>query len=146
MFIFDFAVILTGLVMGFNNFDINDYRTYDDISVYEERLAEFNEEHNINFMIPYEPMVGTHDDIVEFYTSMTLKEFDDYIMSLYDGSFYDSPEAAEQATVDLPDYLKENAKTYEFETNKTNNKNSYTNDMTKNLPVKDDEFAIVFLK
>lgn len=144
MFIFDIAVILTGLVMGLNNFDINDYRTYDDISVYEERLAEFNEEYNTDFMIPYEPMSGTHDDIVEFFTSMTLKEFDDYIMSLYDGSFYDSPEAAEQATVDLPEYLKENA-IHDNTKTKVGIKDPYNGDMTRNLPVKDDEFAMVFL-
>ena len=144
MFIFDVAVILTGLVMGFNSFDINDYRTYDNISVYEERLAEFNEEYNTDFMIPYEPMSGTHDDIVEFFTSMTLKEFDDYIMSLYDGSFYDSPEAAEQATIDLPEYLKENA-IHDNTKIKVGIKGPYNGDMTRNLPVKDDEFAMVLL-
>ena len=41
-----------------------------------------------NYAIPEKPVVG--GDIVEFYTSMTLNEFDKYIMSIYDGSYYDT--------------------------------------------------------
>lgn len=55
-----------------------------DISLYEQRLEMFNDEYGTDYAIP------ENDEIIEFYTSMTPEEFDSYIMSIYDGSFYDT--------------------------------------------------------
>ena len=62
------------LVSSFNTFE---NQSYDDIEIY-----------GTSYAIPEKPVVG--GDIVEFYTSMTLNEFDKYIMSIYDGSYYDT--------------------------------------------------------
>jgi len=73
------------LVSSFNTFE---NQSYDDIEIYEQRLEKFNEVYGTFYAIPEKPVVG--GDIVEFYTSMTLNEFDKYIMSIYDGSYYDT--------------------------------------------------------
>lgn len=73
------------LVSSFNTFE---NQSYDDIEIYEQRLEKFNEVYGTSYAIPEKPVGG--GDIVEFYTSMTLNEFDKYIMSIYDVSYYDT--------------------------------------------------------
>lgn len=64
-----------------NKTDLND------ISVYEEYLEEFNKEHQSYFSMPYDEK---SQDVIR---SMSLDEFGKYIMSLYDGSYYDVEKA-----------------------------------------------------
>lgn len=106
------AILSIGVVsLGISTIDFDDYKTYDDLSVYEQRVEKFNEKYGTDYGIPYEPMTGTHQDIIDFYTSMTLRELDDYLLSLYDGSFYDTPQAKE-GLKELPEDVKENAITW----------------------------------
>ena len=65
-------------------------------------------------------MTGTHHDIIDFYTSMTLRELDDYLLSLYDGSFYDTPQAKE-GLKELPEDVKENAITWPLDDSPSGN-------------------------
>ena len=80
--IFITAAILTSSINTFEN------QSYNDIAIYEQRLERFNEAYKTSYAIPEKSLNG--ENIVEFYTSMTLKEFDKYIMSIYDGSYYDT--------------------------------------------------------
>lgn len=73
------------LVSSFNTFE---NQSYNDIAIYEQRLEKFNEAYGTSYGIPEKSLDG--GDIVEFYTSMTLNKFDKYIMSIYDGSYYDT--------------------------------------------------------
>lgn len=77
-------VILAAFSLISNDLNAYEYLPHSDIAVYEQRLEKFNEQYGTSYEIP------DGSDIVEFYTSMTLKEFDKYIMSIYDGSFYDT--------------------------------------------------------
>ncbi len=84
-----FIIAFTASLIPVNT---NENIDYNDISVYKQRLEDFNEEHGTMYGIPDEFLDG--GDIVEFYTSMSLEEFDRYIMSIYDGSYYDTERPA----------------------------------------------------
>lgn len=55
-----------------------------DIQSYEKRLDAFNAVYGVNLEIPDD------DNAKDFYEAMSFAEFDSYIMSIYDGSIYDT--------------------------------------------------------
>ena len=77
-------MLLATVSLVLTNLNAYENQPHSDIAVYEQRLEKFNEKYGTTYEIPKD------SDIVEFYTSMTLKEFDRYIMSIYDGSFYNT--------------------------------------------------------
>lgn len=81
-------VFLAMVSIAVSNLNAYENQPHSDIAVYEQRLEKFNEKYGTSYAIPEAGLDGS--DVVEFYTSMTLKEFDRYIMSIYDGSFYDT--------------------------------------------------------
>lgn len=76
--------LLATVSLALTNLNAYENQPHSDIAVYEQRLEKFNEKYGTSYEITGD------SDIVEFYTSMTLKEFDRYIMSIYDGSFYNT--------------------------------------------------------
>lgn len=76
--------LLATVSLALTNLNAYENQPHSDIAVYEQRLEKFNEKYGTSYEIPGD------SNIVDFYTSMTLKEFDRYIMSIYDGSFYNT--------------------------------------------------------
>lgn len=133
------VVFVLGMILSFNSINFNDYMRYDDLSVYRERLADFNENHNTNYMIPDEPAEGDHEDMIKFVTSMTLKEFDEYILSLYQSDIA-NPDPAEKYAATEP-ITNDNSIKYKSQ----NNSDDFISNMMKNLPVRDEKFSFVYL-
>lgn len=77
-------VLLSAVSLSLTNLNAYENQPHSDIAVYEQRLEKFNEKYGTGYEIL------SDSDIIDFYTSMTLKEFDRYIMSIYDGSFYNT--------------------------------------------------------
>lgn len=161
---FGLMILLLGSAFSFDSMNIDDYKTYDDISVYRERLDEFNKKNNANLMIPEESANGSKEEIIEFFTSMTLNEFDKYIMSLYEMEKNAPLDEIERYAVKPP---KENSNDDENESPKAQNyynksssdttveevlEEEYNSDhmfidWSQNLPVKEnDEFKMVNLE
>lgn len=63
----------------------------DPLAVYKVRLLELNEEYGTDLGIPNETATGgDYSEIVDFYSKMTLEEFDEYMLSIIDDSIYSS--------------------------------------------------------
>lgn len=78
---------------------LDEKRTYDDMKIYEQRIEEFNEKYGTDYAIPPTTALGgSYSEIVDFYTSMTLEELDNYLMSIYDGSIYSSDDESIKET------------------------------------------------
>lgn len=139
----DAVVMLFGMLIAFDSANIDDYRTYDDLTVYEQRLCEFNEKYGTDFMIPYESANGSHEEVVDFFTSMNLKEFDEYIMSLYIAEKNAPPDPLDKYKV-TDDTNAENSSQEE----QSNNDDSFSisSDLINNLPFKNEGFSIELLE
>lgn len=63
----------------------------DPLLFYKQRLEFLNEKFNTNFSIPNETATGEdYSVIIKFYSSMTLEQFDNYVISMVDGTLYTS--------------------------------------------------------
>lgn len=139
----DTVVLLFGILIAFNSADIDDYKTYDDLSVYEQRLCEFNEKYGTDFMISYESANGSHEEVVDFFTSMNLKEFDEYIMSLYISEKNAPPDPLDKYKV--TGNINAEAPAQE-EQNYEDDSDFLSSDLINNLPFKDEEISIELLE
>ncbi len=134
--------LVFGMILSLSSININDYRRYDDLSVYRERLEEFNETHNTNYIIPDEPLEGNHESQIEFLTSMTLKEFDEYILSLYQLDLANPDPNEKYAATESQSHTHNNSFKYQSQISKSD----FIMDMIRNIPVKDGvSYSAVYL-
>ncbi len=55
----------------------------DPLFIYKQRLSFLNKSYNLNYIIPYETATGgDYSEIIDFFSAMSLEEFDKYILSL----------------------------------------------------------------
>lgn len=77
-----------------------------DITKYEQRLQGINEQLGTQYKIPNaqesEAIGGNYQDVVDFYTALSMEEFEQYIYQMYEMDKNDSSEDFQKITMEAP--------------------------------------------
>lgn len=85
-----FIIVLALIMVLGNTLSVSASNIEDVLLPYEDRLSEINEELGTNYKLATEDelnaMDTSMDKLIDFFTSMDLEEFEDYIMELHNNS------------------------------------------------------------
>lgn len=109
----------------FSTFSVSAESLDDPLSSYKKRLTVLNERYGTCLTIPDKTANGEeYDVIIDFYSSMTMDEFDKYVADMVDGTLYTSDDESIKVdqTEDIVPYTYDQRQKYYYKANiNTNN-------------------------
>jgi len=78
-----FIIVFTLMMVLGNTLSVSANNIDSVLLPYEDRLSEINEELGTNYKLATEDELNAMDNLIDFFTSMDLEEFEDYIMELH---------------------------------------------------------------